>query len=164
MYSQIDLRGKQFGKLTAILPTDKRSFGKIVWECLCDCGNTCFVQSTKLSTGHTKSCGCWSKEKTTMMNLTHGGTGSRLYVIWRSMKTRCLNAKSKSYGYYGGRGISISEDWIQNFEAFRDWALINGYSEKLTLDRIDCDGMYEPKNCRWATWHEQMMNRRRRVI
>ena len=74
------------------------------------------------------------------------------------MKTRCLNPNSKAYHYYGGRGISICDEWKDNFSAFRDWALSNGYRDDLTLDRIDSDKDYSPENCKWSTWHEQRIN------
>lgn len=157
-----DLRGKRFGKLMAIEPTEERLHGKVMWLCICDCGNSCTVMSTRLASGHTKSCGCYSSERTTALNTTHGGSHSRLYSIWDSMKTRCNNPKAKSFSYYGGRGISVFPEWEKNFTAFRDWAYANGYRDDLTLDRIDGDGNYSPDNCRWATWHEQRVNQNRR--
>ena len=150
-----DFRGKRFGKLLAIEPTEERVHGKVMWRCRCDCGNYCTVMSTRLASGHTKSCGCYNSEHTIETNTTHGGRHTRLYSIWASMKTRCLNPNSKTYHYYGGRGISICDEWKDNFSAFRDWALSNGYRDDLTLDRIDSDKDYSPENCKWSTWHEQ---------
>ncbi len=160
-YRTIDLSGQRFGKLVAIGPTDQRSSGKVVWECQCDCGRTAYAQSAHLASGHTRSCGCYSGEKTIQMNTTHGGTGTRLYRIWNSMKTRCMNPNCNHFDYYGGRGISICAEWLNNFATFYLWAVNNGYDQSLTLDRIDSDGNYEPGNCRWATWHEQRVNQRR---
>lgn len=156
-----DFRGMRFGKLTAIEPTQKRHHGKVVWLCKCDCGKSCMVMSTRLASGHTKSCGCYVHESTIARNTTHGGSKSRLFSIWKSMKTRCLNPRRRDYKYYGGRGISICDAWQCDFAAFRDWAVTSGYRDDLTLDRIDPDGNYSPQNCRWATWHEQRINQRR---
>jgi len=156
-YRTVDLADRRFGKLTAIKPTDKRSSGKIVWECLCDCGRTTFVQSAHLTNGHTQSCGCIRGD----IQITHGCTHTRLYRIWASMKTRCTNPNSKTFDYYGGRGIGICSEWLDDFTEFYRWAVANGYDDCLTLDRKDGDGNYEPGNCRWATWHEQRVNQRR---
>lgn len=156
-----DFRGKRFGKLIAIEPTEERLHGKVMWLCKCDCGKTCKVMSTRLSSGHTKSCGCYSSELTTQMNTTHGGTGTRLFSIWQSMKTRCSNPNSKAYKWYGGRGITVCKEWLHDFGAFQRWALSHGYQDDLTIDRINVDMGYCPKNCRWASWHEQRINQRR---
>ncbi len=158
-----ELAGQRFGKLLVIAESEERRNGKVLWECVCDCGNKCLVRSCHLISGHTKSCGCYSSERTIAANTTHGGTHSRLFSIWKSMKTRCGNPNSKSYSYYGGRGIKVCDLWLNNFAEFEKWALENGYSDKLTLDRKNPDGNYEPDNCRWATWHEQRINRRRQA-
>lgn len=116
-----------------------------MWECLCDCGEVRKVRSCHLVNGHTTSCGCYSKDYTTMKNTTHGETHTRLHSIWSCMKTRCNNPNSKSYSYYGGRGIKLCPEWESNFESFRDWELLNGYSDDLSIDRIDNDKGYVQK-------------------
>ena len=94
------------------------------------------------------------------MRLTHGDTGTRLYRIWKSMKCRCLNSNHPTYKYYGARGVKICDDWLDDYAAFKNWAMSNGYDAALELDRIDVNGNYEPANCRWITHHEQSLNLR----
>lgn len=156
-----DLTGEQFNRLRVIGQAEKSRCGRTRWKCRCTCGKEVIVQGAHLVSGHTQSCGCYNKDRIKETFVTHGGTGTRLFRIWSSMKTRCYNQKSKTYGYYGGRGITVCDEWLHDFEAFRAWALSNGYHNELTLDRIDCDEGYSPSNCRWATWHEQRINQRR---
>lgn len=156
-----NLTGQKFGRLTVIGKGSKTKSGKITWKCKCDCGNMVCVVTQHLKSGHSLSCGCFNKQRIKEHFTTHGATHTRLYSIWKSMKTRCYNNKSKAYPYYGGKGISVCEEWKNSFQAFQEWALNNGYSDDLTLDRIDSDLGYNPYNCRWATWHEQRINQKR---
>lgn len=161
------LEGKRFGRLTAIKKVGVATNRHNIWECQCDCGNTAFVLSTELINGHTKSCGCLMKETVSRMMSTHGLSDSRLYTVWCGVVARCENPAHKSYKNYGGRGIKICSEWRNDFTAFHDWALANGYDEnaprgQCTIDRIDVNGDYEPNNCRWVTQAEQMKNTRPR--
>ena len=136
------------------------------WLCRCDCGKEIAVTTNHLRSGHTKSCGCYAKEVSIQNGLKkkHGLTKTRIHRIWTQMKTRCFNPKDEHYKDYGGRGITICDEWLNNLQAFHDWAIANGYSDELTIDRIDVNGNYEPSNCRWITTKEQNFNKRNTVF
>lgn len=91
-------------------------------------------------------------------NYKHGGRGTRLYTTWKGMKRRCNSKNDEKYYCYGGRGIKVCKEWLNDFSVFRYWAMNNGYSDDLTIDRINVNGNYEPSNCRWADMETQMNN------
>lgn len=156
--------GERFGRLTVVRRSTPIGVKPVKWLCRCDCGNETSVPTYSLKSGVTKSCGCIHREQLAARNTTHGETDSRLNKVWRGMKARCNDKGATGYRNYGGAGVSVCEEW-QRFEAFRDWAMENGYDPnaprgKCTLDRIDPFGNYEPSNCRWVDFSVQSRNKR----
>ena len=164
MERYIDLSGKRFGKLLVEKidhKEKKNNTTRIYWKCLCDCGKTHIVRSDSLTSGSVKSCGCLYKEKEgSVKNLSR----SRLYKIHDKIIQRCYNKNNNRFKDYGGRGITVYNEWKNDFLCFYNWALENGYKDNLTIDRIDVNGNYEPKNCRWISNYEQQRNKRTNVF
>lgn len=153
-----DLTGKRFGRLTVVQYDHDDIHRNSYWLCECDCGNRTIVTRGGLTSGNTTSCGCYQIEGIRERATTHGMSRTRLYKIWREMRTRCENENSTSYHRYGGRGIGVCDDW-SDFENFRNWALDNGYEHDLTIDRVDNDADYSQSNCRWVDMKTQGNNR-----
>lgn len=162
-----DRVGQKFGRLLVVRDSGERDRlqGTVFWECLCDCGNTVNVRGTSLGNGNTRSCGCLTKERGRIWlseigkrNRKHGDARNehttRLYRIWAHMKYRCYGSNGKKYKYYGGRNIRVCDEWKNDYAVFKAWALVNGYQDYLTIDRIDNEGHYEPSNCQWLTKSE----------
>lgn len=157
----IDLEGNKYNRLTVLKRDKNNKNNEAMWECKCECGNTKIVSSRNLKDGRVKSCGCLKEEvshKTNYKTLRYDNI--RMYDIWKSMKERCLNPNNFEYRSYGGRGITVCDEWQKNFSNFYNWAIKNGYSSSLTIDRINVNGNYEPSNCRWATHKQQARNKR----
>lgn len=151
--------GKKFGKLTVIDIVGLNKHNQKIVKCKCDCGNIIEKPFYYISSGDTKSCGCIRKKKNN--NTTHGLSKTRIYMIWCAMKKRCINKKDSGYKNYGKRGITVCDEWKNNFEKFYEWSMNNGYKENLTIDRINVDENYRPGNCRWTDRHFQNCNKRK---
>lgn len=168
-YNFKDITGQRFGRLVVVKRLENDKDNRAVWQCICDCGNVINVSGKHLRSGNTTSCGCKLHNTLVDRNTTHGHSRERLYTIWTAIKDRCLNPNNKDYESYGGRGISICQDWVNNYSAFRNWAYSNGYDEKApvkacTIDRIDVNENYCPENCRWVDHNVQCNNRRTNVL
>lgn len=157
-----DLTGQKFGKMTVLGRDTDRQSKRTYWMCQCECGTIKSCRADSLKEGSIVSCGC-KKLAQDKINLTkhhtHKQSGTRLYYSWQDMKKRCYNEGNSRYDNYGGRGIKVCDEWKDNFTAFYQWAIANGYSEEKTIDRINVDGDYEPSNCRWADAKTQCNNR-----
>lgn len=153
-----DLAEQRFGRLTVLeyIGTNKRR--ESLWLCECDCGNQAIIPKTALKTSHTKSCGCLHKDVVGERSTKHSLSGHPLYNNWDSMHQRCINKNNIRYSRYGGRGITVCDEW-KDFKNFYDWSIDNGYEPGLSIDRIDNDGNYEPGNCRWADTITQANNK-----
>lgn len=152
-----DITGMKFGKLTAIEVYDrvrtKNGRTKYYWRCKCDCGGERITTVSHLKNGNTKSCGCANAK------ITHHLSNTRLYTIWCNMKKRCYDTNNHAYRYYGAKGIRMCDEWM-DMTNFYNWSVNNGYSDELTIDRINVYGNYEPDNCRWVSMQVQYTNTR----
>lgn len=164
----IDLTGKKFGRLTVI----ERASGYVSpggyhrsrWRCVCDCGNETVVGSRELSSGDTRSCGCYGRESKSARATTHGLSGTQLYQVWIGIKARCYNKNHKNFMDYGGRGICMCDEWRSDFMSFYNWAQQNGFEPGLTVERKDVNGNYCPENCCFVTRVAQASNRRNSIL
>ena len=147
-----NLAGRKYGKLTVISPINVplKSGQHKRWLCQCDCGNTTIVSSDHLKKGDIKGCGCYY----------YGLSHTRLFRIWEHMKNRCNSESDDSYKHYGLRGITVCPEWENDFLCFYNWAMDNGYSDSLSIDRINNDKGYSPDNCRWVDQKVQANNTR----
>ena len=160
--SFVDITGRQFGRLTALEYVGIDKFQCRLWRCVCSCGNETLVTYSSLITGHTTSCGCYGKEARLLANTKHGLHKHRIYRILKNMKSRCYNPNEPGYNNYGGRGITICDEWLDpenGFMNFYNWSMSHGYRNDLFIERIDVNGPYAPWNCKWITNQEQQWNK-----
>ncbi len=154
--------GTPFGQLKVIsgpFLRYPRDSNPCLYQCECACGEICEIRSNNLLSGNTTTCGCGKRNAAK----THGGHGDRLCRLRGDVIQRCTNSKNPGYRNYGGRGITVCQEWRDSYEAFRDWALANGYQDELTIERVDVNGNYEPSNCEWIPRLDQWKNLRKTV-
>lgn len=165
-YSNDDMIGKRFGRLTVIGFAGRKrykSYSRRLWECKCLCGKTIVVETKKLTSGNTRSCGCLAKEVHSQKRINESVRGKHeaLRAMWKNMKSRCYNQNNQEYHRYGGRGITICDNWLKTSKEFIEWGLNNGYELGLTIDRINTDGNYEPSNCQFITRSENVLKEKK---
>lgn len=173
--SKLNLTGQRFSRLLALRDSGKRERGEVMWLCECDCGKLVEVLGSSLKRGNTKSCGCLRRDVLQGRKnrgkdnpyYKHGfyvNGKTRLIGIYYGMRTRCYNRGNKDYKYYGERGVTICDKWLNSLASFRDFALSNGYEDNLTIHRKDNDKGYYPENCEFITRseHSRKSNEERR--
>jgi hypothetical protein len=151
--NKINMVGKTFTYLT-VISYHKKHNKKTYWNCQCKCGKTVIVDGTKLRNNHTRSCGCYFKERVTK----HGMWGTPIYNAWSAIKDRCYNINTKEYKNYGARGITVCNEWMDFTNFYND--MKDTYQTGLQLDRINNDQGYNKNNCKWSTPQENSNNKR----
>lgn len=165
--NSLNIKDMTFGSLTALGPVRKSKNGRIIWLCQCKCGNMTEVRTSHLMSGHTQSCGCLGSRMSAGERFsTHGLGKTKEYGSWAGIIQRCTNPNDVRYPDYGGRGITICEEWRHSFLAFYNHVSFLSHSgEKgYSIDRIDNNSNYEPGNVRWSTAADQNRNTRRNIM
>jgi len=157
----IDLAGQRFGRLTVVSRAKNSKEGSSRWNCECDCGGTTMASCHDLRSGHTRSCGCLSRDRAREAHLSHGMCGTSTHGIWKTMRQRCMNPNNPGYKNYGDRGITVCERW-DKFENF--YEDMGERPKGMSIDRRDNNGNYCPENCSWDTRKNQSRNTRRTIL
>ena len=158
---KLNLAGKTFGQI-CVISCAKNKGRRTMWNCSCVCGQKFRAETTNIKNGNTKSCGCRRRQVARKTMFKHGYctnySHAREWRIWSGMKTRCSNQKRKDYHQYGGRGISVCRRWVNSFKHFI--VDMGNCPKDFTLERLNVNGNYTPKNCKWVSRKEQVRNRR----
>lgn len=166
-----DLTNKKFNMLLVLEKSESHiepsGRKRTMWKCRCDCGNIKVIPANCLKSGTIKSCGCLKTKRNKNYFTTHNGSKERLYQVWCDIKKRCYNSNFKQFKDYGGRGIKVCDEWLNDYDTFRKWAFDNGYEPNAkfgdcTIDRINVNGNYSPENCRFVSMKVQNNNKRRK--
>lgn len=161
-----NLVGKQFGQWSVIERAENNKYGNSQWVCQCNCDAKTIqvILGYRLRNQSSVRCQLCANKLNSEYHTKHGGKGTRLYSIWKGIKSRCNNPNNQAYEYYGAKGVRVCDEWKESFETFKNWSVQNGYSDNLTIDRIDTNGNYEPSNCRWVSMEDQNKNKTSNVI
>ena len=159
----VDISGSRFEKLIVLEDGFKKGH-EIYCYVECDCGNKFYVRKSCIKNKNTRSCGCIHREQLINRNTSHMMSNSRIYIVYRGIMGRCYNKSNTGYVNYGKIGVIMCDEWIKSFDVFYEWAINNGYSDGMSIERVNVNGNYCPENCTWIPKNEQALNKRNSVF